>query len=591
MRLCTRLILKVTFWDKSGLPVLMGVRINAREYRGSRFILSNWTYNTAIIASFLFSRKRESILFYLLLTILTYIFPHLWYHAVMNLPHRLLIVDIDGLRQDVFHQALSSGKIPNLARLLAGPGTSDNGIHLDPVSPAPSITFCAQSSIFTGAPPKRHGIAGNQFFDRFGLQGNGPRFYAFDVGDALAYDDAVLTFTGKSGLVGQVIAVEVPTLYEMAAARGLSSTVVYHMVSRGASQWIRPSLVDIARFTRGGGLVGMSAEEYDGEMIDRTIQHLRGGAQPDILTVYFMGLDHTSHHYGPGTQANYLSSVVDALVGKLLVELGMHGWLEGTLTLVVSDHGQIEVVPDDRHSLRLSFPFDREMGYLFDALGLDVHDKPKEGPACEAVVASNGGLAYVYLRRGAGNGQLFGEWNAVPRFRQDVLPVARAFWEAHTTARYAPDLLGALDMVLVRNVERDGWDAAYEALTQAGDLQPVEEFLAAHADIQQADALPRLRDLAGPLSGDVLLVSNYSEGFYFGGPTLGVHGGLHPDDSQAVASFGWMGAAPQQWSILREVVEASKNGLPEAEGRSRSNLIDVLPILTRVMGWEGQPAG
>ena len=447
----------------------------------------------------------------------------------MNLPQRLLIVDIDGLRQDVFHQALAGGKIPNIARLLASPGTQYDGIHLDPVSPAPSITFCAQTCIFTGAPPKTHGIMGNQFFDRFGLQGSGPRFYAFDVGDALAYDDAVLTFTGETGLVGRTMALEVPTLYEIAKAGGLTSTVVYHMVSRGASQWIRPSLVDIARFTRGGGLVGMSAEEYDGEMMDRTIQHLRSGARPDLLTVYFMGLDHTSHHYGPGTQAGYLSSVVDAQVGRLLVELDMQGMLEGTLALVVSDHGQIEVVPDDRHSLRLSFPFDREMGYLFDALGLDVHDKPREGPACEAVVASNGGLAYVYLRRGAGNRQFFGGWNNVPRFHQDVLPVALAFWEAHATGRHAPDLLGALDMVLVRNVERDGWDAGYEALAYTGEIQPVEEFLAAHADIQQVDALARLRGLAGPLAGDVLLVSNYSEGFYFGGPTVGVHGGLHPE--------------------------------------------------------------
>ena len=118
-------------------------------------------------------------------------------------PKRLLIIDIDGLRQDVFHQALTEQTIPNLARLLTGPGQNGSpGVHLDPVSPAPSITFCAQSSIFTGQSPEGHQIVGNQFFDRFGLRSNGPRFYAFDVGDALAYDDAVLTFTGPVGLVG-----------------------------------------------------------------------------------------------------------------------------------------------------------------------------------------------------------------------------------------------------------------------------------------------------------------------------------------------------------------------------------------------------
>ena len=33
-------------------------------------------------------------------------------------PERLLIIDIDGLRQDVFHEALANGSVPNLAGLL-----------------------------------------------------------------------------------------------------------------------------------------------------------------------------------------------------------------------------------------------------------------------------------------------------------------------------------------------------------------------------------------------------------------------------------------------------------------------------------------
>lgn len=36
-------------------------------------------------------------------------------------PKRLLIVDIDGLRQDVFHQILGDGQAPNLSRLLRRP--------------------------------------------------------------------------------------------------------------------------------------------------------------------------------------------------------------------------------------------------------------------------------------------------------------------------------------------------------------------------------------------------------------------------------------------------------------------------------------
>ena len=136
-------------------------------------------------------------------------------------PQRLLVIDIDGLRQDVFHQALAEKKVPHLSGLLGG-AENNFGCHLDPVSTFPSITFCAQSTIFTGKNPSVHGIPGNQFFDRFGRRTNGvPRFYAFDVGDALAYDDAVFTFTGPLGLLGETIDPSARTLYERAAQHGL----------------------------------------------------------------------------------------------------------------------------------------------------------------------------------------------------------------------------------------------------------------------------------------------------------------------------------------------------------------------------------
>lgn len=492
-------------------------------------------------------------------------------------PDFLLILDIDGLRQDVFHQALASGRAPNLAGLLGGPD-AHFGVHLNPVSPMPSITFCAQSTIFTGEPPARHGIVGNQFFDRTGSRSQGvPRFYAFDIGDALAVQDAVQTFTGKVGLLGETISQNVTTLYEQAAAAGLTSAVVYHMVSRGAGEWMRPSLVDIARFTKGGDLFGIRAEQYDREMMDKTLYLLRREPAPQVLTVYFMGLDHESHHSGPGVQFDYLTRVIDVQIGRLVAVLQARRLLANCLVLMVSDHGQIQVIPDDRHSLRLSYPFDREMGYLFDALGLDVHDVPGEGPNCNALVASNGGMAHVYLQH------RLSVWRDAPRFNEDVLPVALAFWEAHHTGRYAPDLQGALAMVLVRDVQRDGWNSTYQALTPAGERLPVADFLTANPRIQTVDAVPRLNDLAGPNSGDVLLVSNYADGYYFGGATSGVHGGLHPEDSLAVGSFCWPGASPDQLAHLRDLATGLVDDRRRTAGRQYASLSDLLPVMDGII--------
>jgi len=494
-------------------------------------------------------------------------------------PSRLIILDIDGLRRDVFYRALEEGKAPSIARILGGP-EAKAGLHFEPVSNAPSITFCCQSSIFTGAHPEQHGIAGNQFFDRFGKHNSGvARHYAFDVGDTLAVDDAVLVFTGEVGLAGRTLAADVPTIYERATARGLTSTVAYNMIARGATHWIKPNLTDIARFTKGGGLLGLTSEQYDGEMLAKTLAHLRGGARPNLLTAYFMGLDHKSHQLGPTSQYDYLTRVVDAQIGQLLTELEARDLYAGTLFVVLSDHGQIGVIPDDRHSLRLSFPFDREMGYLFDALGLDVHDVPGEGPNCDAVVSSNGGLAHVYLQNRKAH------WADPPRFEEDVMPVAAAFWKANATGQYAPDLLGALSMILVRNVEREGWDADYLAFTPEAGLIPVSDYLSAHPEIKTVEAVGRLKRAASPVTGDLLLVSNYADGFYFGNPLRGVHGGLHSEDSEAVLSLGWPTGTPAQVIALRETAHGAVSDRCRAEDGRREGIVDMVTAVSAVMGW------
>jgi len=493
-------------------------------------------------------------------------------------PDRLVILDIDGLRRDVFWRALAEGRAPALARLVGVPETG-SGVHYPAVTVAPSITFCAQSSIFTGAHPEQHGVPGNQFFDRFGRNNQRvPRHYAFDVGDTLAVEDAVRVFMGEVGLVGQTLSPDVETLYETAAQHGRTSTVVYQMVARGATTWIKPNLADIARFTRGGGLLGLSAERFDGEMLDQALAHLAGGARPDVLTVYFLGLDHHSHQHGPGAQADYLARVVDTQVSRLLAELERLGLLAGAVFAVVSDHGQIEVIADDPHSLRLGFPFDREMGYLFDALKLDVHDYPGEGPNCDAVVSLNGGLAHVYLQNRRG------KWPDVPRFDVDVQPVAQAFWEANATGRYAHDIKDALAMVLVRNVERDGWDADYGVYTPEG-IVALENYLKANPQIKTVDAVNRLRRLASPVTGDLMLVSDYDCHYYFGGPLRGVHGGLHPEDSEAVLSLGWPTASAQQAAAWRETALGVVADRCRAEGGRLPSVVDMVPALRALMGW------
>ena len=453
-----------------------------------------------------------------------------------------LLIDVDGLRPDVFAAGLEENRLPNIARLLGGAGL-ERGTLLPVLAPAPSITFTSQACLFTGAHPSRHGIPGNQFFDRFGThQGGMPRHYAFDVGDTLAVDDAVRVFT--DGLAAKCL--QAPTLYQSISQRGWHSVVACHMYALEASTWLQPSLSNLARFTKGGNLFGMSAPEYDRHTLQKTLDELTRNGLPNILTIYFMGLDHESHVHGPQAQIGYLAEVIDPMLGELWEKVVSLSEAHLPFALLFSDHGQIGVPADDLHSIRLGFPFEREMGHLFDALGLDVHDFPGEDPNCDAVVASNGGLAHIYLQNKAGR------WADAPVFERDVIPVARAFWEAHASGSYASELKGALAGVLLRDVAQQGWNARFQALTPQGDLVPLEEWYVAQPPKLYADPVNRLHNLAGPLTGDLLLVSNYAGGYYFSSPIRGMHGGLHPEESWATLALGGPGMSDVEWRTAKD---------------------------------------
>lgn len=492
---------------------------------------------------------------------------------------RLVVIDIDGLRRDVFRAALEAGDLPSVERIVGG-REGRTACHIDALSTAPSITFAAQASIITGQHPGVHGVPGNECFDRLGrISGGNPRHFGFDVGDTLAIDDAVRVFT--DGLASEFLSPETPTLYELAAARGLHSVVVHLMYARGADIWLPPEVVELARFTKGCGVLGLEAGAYDGRMLDRLIGHLQAGSRPDVVTAYFMGLDHHSHTHGPGSQPAYLREVVDPGIGRLLDALAASGMLDDTLLVLVSDHGQIEVTPDDRHSIRLGFPFDRELGHVFEALKLDLHDFPGEDPACDAVMGLNGGLAHVYLQHRARR------WADPPRYGEDVLPIAEAFLQMSAQGRYEETLKGSLELILVRDAEHQGWHAEYCAYLGDGHTQPLPDYLAAHPELDYVDAPNRLQLAASAGTGDLILAANGRAGYCFGGPARGIHGGLSRGDSEAVLTFASPGRSADQIEWLRETVDGVVADRCASEGGREPSVADMVPATLALMGLDG----
>lgn len=493
---------------------------------------------------------------------------------------RLLLLDIDGLRADVFSTAFDNERLPNLKKVLLG-NRESKILKIPALAPAPSITFSSQASLFTGYHPSQHCVPGNQFFDRFGVNsGDQPRFYAFDVGDTLEVDDAVQVFT--DGLASNCLAV--PTIYERFSDWGWTSVVVGNMYAKGADHWIKPSLTTMVRFTKGGNLFGMSSSDFDEHIINLAIDHLQENGLPEVLTIYLMGLDHISHEFGPDAQLDYLASVIDPLVGTLWDAVCSIGPTEEMVVSLFSDHGQGKASPDDKHSLKLAFPFDKELAHFFDSLGLDVHNYPGEDPNCDAVLALNGGLAHVYIQNQEGL------WKDQPNFSRDILPVAQAFWDAHRFGEYAQELEGALSGIFVRNVQEAGWYAPYMAFTPDHQIITLEEWFLSDSvggtvlsTQSYCDPVNRLNNMISPFVGDILLVSNYSDCFYFGSPKKGIHGGLHPEESGATMVFGFPEYGIEISEEMGEAVLSAINHRCLIEGNRQPSTADLLTGLLAVL--------
>jgi len=368
-----------------------------------------------------------------------------------------------------------------------------------------------------------------------------------------------------------------PTFYETMAAEGRRSVVAGNMYAKGADVWLKPSLIKLARFTKGGERFGISSETYDRDVLNKLLKHISQHPLPDIMTMYFLGIDHDSHKYGPGAQFHYLVNHIDPMIGELWDAIRVRSSSDRILVALFSDHGQIGVINDQQHALRFGFRFKEQITSIFKDMGLKAYNYPGQDPYCEAVMALNGGLGDVYLQN-----RSTGEWKDAPRFEHDVLPVGQAFWEAHQTGRYTAHLKGALAGILVRNVERDGWQAGYQALTPTGALIPLADWFAMQPPELYLDPVHRLNNRAGRNASDIAIISNYADGYYFGGQTTGTHGGLHPEESRATLLYGWPDASAADWEAAKEAISSAIQARCHAEGDRLPCTADMLTGLQAV---------
>ena len=290
------------------------------------------------------------------------------------------LISIDGLSAALL--ADPGLRVPALRGLAA------RGVLAAGLRPAfPTVTWPCHTTLVTGVAPARHGILGNEVFDRA-------------TGRLLCHEG------DRSGTTPRV-----PTLWDAAAGAGLRAAALCWPQTRGVAAladnvpefldqdlfeaWASRPLWDEAR------ALGLPVARYAEWSTVRTLaplqdwltlelsRHVLRRRPPELLLVHFLMVDSFQHEFGPASpEARWALEQVDGLVGTLLADLDAAGRLERTDVVVVGDHGFVGVS-------RRSLPNDalRAAGLLrVDAAGYVI------GGA--ARVAANGGSAHVYVAGG-----------------------------------------------------------------------------------------------------------------------------------------------------------------------------------------------
>jgi hypothetical protein len=461
-------------------------------------------------------------------------------------PH-VLVLALDGVGHDELLHVLRSGAAPRLGAAL-GIGADGSMAHgwavPDVLSILPSTTVAAWTSVFTGEPPARSGVPGNEWFAR-----ETRRFHAPAPVSVEGLTHLLETYTDDA--VGGAIAV--PTLYERA---GVRSFVALSQVHRGADLLVLPDLRlagELAEALVAGVASGEAVEReaygrLDAGTTDRLLDVFAEHGIPDLQVVYFPGIDlytHVAEDAIPD-QHRYLAEVLDDAAGAILDAYRAAGVLDRTFVVIVSDHGHTPVLDDDAHALATDDERDppgllERTGFRVRPFRLELDDDDED---YQAVLAYQGAMAYVYLADrshcpAAGDRC---DWNRPPRLQEDVLAVVRAFDAANRTGALVPELRGTLDLIFAREPRPVGTDALPFQVWDGERLVALRDFLAAKPRPDLLDLERRMEGLAagpyGHRAGDVLLLTRsgtdrpIEQRFYFSAKYRSWHGSPTAVDSR-----------------------------------------------------------
>lgn len=291
----------------------------------------------------------------------------------------VIIISVDSMMPETYlHPGRYGLKVPHL-REIAGNGAYSEGAR----GVLPTVTYPSHTSIVTGANPATHGIFTNRVDDPDGTAGDYMRWYAEDI--------------------------RVPTIYQVAKAKGLRTGIIYWPVTVGAkADGIVPEFwrgedgktedAKLSRAMSTPGLLEAVARRFpdfskgfnpprvgDAPSADVAV-HLIETLKPNLLLLHMFEVDHTTHNEGIFSEkAKEAIEIADAQIGRVIEAAKRAGTWARTALVIVSDHGMAS------HQRRL------RPGVWMKEAGLVTLNDRNRVASQRAWLSSSSGTGYIYL--------------------------------------------------------------------------------------------------------------------------------------------------------------------------------------------------
>jgi predicted AlkP superfamily pyrophosphatase or phosphodiesterase len=250
----------------------------------------------------------------------------------------VILVSCDGYRYDYVERF----RPPNISRFV------EEGVQAaSMISSFPSKTFPNHYTIATGLYPENHGLVNNSFYDP-------ERGKEYRIHNRDAVEDG--SWYGGT------------PIWVNAEKNGMVAASYFFVGSEAEIQGVRPSYY----------------YQYKGsvpneERVDQVLNWLQlpEEKRPHFISLYFSTMDDAGHRYGPGNEEQIGAALMklDTVLGRLFDGVAATGLPVNII--IVSDHGMIDVGPEQLVNID---PLKQDDQYM---------------------IVNNGALAHVYLKDNA----------------------------------------------------------------------------------------------------------------------------------------------------------------------------------------------